>query len=143
MPRHEDVFFGLTLNHKAAHLARSIMEGVALALGKDEQIFKNLGVNIKQVYCVGGATRNKLLYQIKSDVLQIPHILTDEPEASLRGCALLAAFGLGFIRDINEAAKIKNIKNITINPNMAAAKQYEILLKDFKKMYDRLLGYWR
>lgn len=135
-------FFGLTLNHKAGHLARSVMEGVSLALSKDVQNFRNLGVEIKQVYCVGGATRNKLLYQIKGDVTQLPQILTDEPEASLRGCGLLAAFGLGLIEDITEVASIKNPNNVIINPNKAVAKQYEKLLVEFKRMYEHLTGYW-
>lgn len=135
-------FFGLTLNHKAGHLARSVMEGVSLALGKDVQNFRNLGVEIKQVYCVGGATRNKLLYQIKGDVTQLPQILTDEPEASLRGCGLLAAFGLGLIEDITEVVSIKNPNNVIINPNKAVAKQYEKLLVEFKRMYEHLTGYW-
>ncbi|KKN19548.1 hypothetical protein LCGC14_0944570 [marine sediment metagenome] len=135
-------FFGLTLNHKAGHLARSVMEGVSLALSKDVQNFRNLGVEIKQVYCVGGATRNKLLYQIKGDVTQLPQILSDEPEASLRGCGLLAAFGLGLIEDITEVASIKNPNNVIINPNTAVAKQYEKLLVEFKRMYEHLTGYW-
>jgi len=135
-------FFGLTLNHKAGHLARSVMEGVSLALSKDVQNFRNLGVEIKQIYCVGGATRNKLLYQIKGDVTQLPQILTDEPEASLRGCGLLAAFGLGLIEDITEVASIKNPNNVIINPNKAVAKQYEKLLVEFKRMYEHLTGYW-
>jgi len=135
-------FFGLTLNHKAGHLARSVMEGVSLALSKDVQNFRNLGVEIKQVYCVGGATRNKLLYQIKGDVTQLPQILTDEPEASLRGCGLLAAFGLGLIEDITKVASIKSPNNVIINPNKAVAKQYEKLLVEFKRMYEHLTGYW-
>jgi xylulokinase len=136
-------FYGLTLNHKAAHLARSVMEGVALAIGKDVEHFRKLGVNLNQVVCLGGATRNRLLYQIKADVMQIPQILTDEPEASLRGCGLLASYGLGLIKNIEEVANIKNSKKEVIYPNKAAAGQYKILLSEFKRMYTHLLGYWR
>ncbi|TFG07278.1 MAG: hypothetical protein EU539_05325 [Promethearchaeota archaeon] len=135
-------FYGLTINHKAAHLARSIMEGVALAIGKDVLNFRNLGVNINQVYCLGGATRNKLLYQIKADVMNLPQILTEEPEASLRGCGLLAAYGLGFIDDIGEVARLKNSKTRRIKPNEDAASIYKNVLKEFIRMYDHLLGYW-
>jgi sugar (pentulose or hexulose) kinase len=118
------------------------MEGVALAIGKDVQHFKDLGVNIEQVYCVGGATRNKLLYQIKADVMQLPQILTDEPEASLKGCGLLAAFGLGLIEDLEETIKIKDSENVIINPNKALADKYAKHLEEFKRMYDHLIGYW-
>jgi xylulokinase len=135
-------YYGLTLNHKAAHLARSVMEGVALAIGKDVQNFRNLGVNIRQVYCIGGATRNRLLYQIKADVMQISQILTDEPEASLRGSGLLAAYGLGLIKDITKTAKIEDSKKIIIEPNKSAAEEYAKLLKEFEKMYNHMIGYW-
>ena len=74
--------------------------------------------------------------------MQLPQILTNEPEASLKGCGLLAAFGLGLIENIEETAKIKDSKNIIINPNNSAAETYAILLKEFKRMYEHLIGYW-
>lgn len=135
-------FYGLTLTHNTAHLARAVMEGVALAIGKDVQNFRELGVKIQRVYCVGGATRNKLLYQTKADIMQLPQIITDEPEASLRGCGLLAAYGLGFIKDVAEMAMVTNTKNIIIKPNKSAAEKYAKLLEEFKRMYDHLIGYW-
>jgi sugar (pentulose or hexulose) kinase len=118
------------------------MEGVALAIAKDVQNFRDLDVKIERVYCVGGATRNRLLYQIKADIMQVPQILTEQPEASLRGCGLLAAFGLGLIEDLTKVAKIKGEKNIIINPNKAAGEKYKKILIDFKKMYEHLIGYW-
>ncbi|MFX0076163.1 MAG: FGGY-family carbohydrate kinase [Candidatus Hermodarchaeota archaeon] len=136
-------FFGLTLRHKAAHIARSVMEGVALALGKDIQTFKKIGVNINQVLCVGGATRNKLLYQIKADITQIPHIITDEPEASLRGCGLLAAFGLRIIERFNYNILSDNLKYTIIEPNKDKAAQYKKTQSEFNRMYDRFIGFWK
>jgi xylulokinase len=135
-------FYGMTLNHRAGHIARSVMEGVALALGKDLQIFKNLGVNIKQVNCVGGATRNKLLYQIKADVMQLPQIISEEPEASLRGCTLLAAYGSGAVKNLDEINLMNNKNTISIKPNPKVKEIYKNLQKKFIKMYDHLLGYW-
>ena len=104
---------------------------------------KFIGVTpFTKVILTGGATRNKLLYEIKADVTQLPQILTDEPEASLRGCGLLAAYGLGLINNIEDVAKIKNPNNIIINPNKEKVEQYATLLKEFKRMYEHLLGYW-
>lgn len=135
-------FYGLSINHKIGHLVRSVMEGVALALGKDMQIFKDLGVNVKNVNCVGGAIRNKLLYRIKANVMQIPHIISDDPEASLRGCGLLAAYGLGFIKDLKKTALIKNQNNLIINPDKELAGDYKTLQNEFIRMYNHLIGYW-
>jgi sugar (pentulose or hexulose) kinase len=136
-------FFGLTLHHKAGHIARAVMEGVALALGKDVQTFKKIGVDINQVLCVGGATRNKLLYQIKADVTQVPHIITDEPEASLRGCGLLAAFGLKIIERFNDNILSDDSKYTIIEPDKDKATQYKKMQTEFDRMYDRLIGFWK
>ncbi len=135
-------FFGLNLNHHAAHFARAIMEGVALALGKDFHNFKELGVDIQRVISVGGATRNKLLYQIKANVMQVPHIITDQPEASLRGCGLLASYGLGLLKDFSTIDHSNDSKNVIVNPEKITAAKYKELLKDFNKMYQHMLGYW-
>lgn len=135
-------FYGLTLNHKASHFTRAIMEGVALALGKDVQNFKDVGVGVKKVYCLGGATRNKLLYQIKANVMQLPQILTDQPESSLKGCGLLAAYGLHLIKDFNTYLQENDTKKTIINPSPNLTKQYEKIQKEFNKMYDHMLGYW-
>ena len=136
-------FFGLNLNHDASHISRSVMEGVALALGKDVQIFRNLDVNFSRVFCVGGATRNKFLYRIKANVIKVPQILTTEPEASLRGNALLAAYGLGLIDDLKEVIKPDKHENVIIKPDLEETKKYETLLENFIKMYDHMLGYWK
>ncbi|TXT66206.1 MAG: hypothetical protein BAJALOKI3v1_40016 [Promethearchaeota archaeon] len=136
-------FFGITLNHQAAHFARSIMEGVSFAIGKDAQLFKEAGVDIDEVFCVGGGTNNKLLYNIKANVMNIPQIIINEPEASLRGNALLAAYGLKIIDDIEKTAKIEDSKKEVIFPNETAVKKYRVLQNDFMKMYNHLLGYWK
>ncbi|MBY9003573.1 MAG: hypothetical protein KGD73_06350 [Candidatus Lokiarchaeota archaeon] len=138
-------FFGLTINHTASHMVRSVMEGVSLAIGKDIQAFKKVGVDIKQVFCVGGATRNKLLYQIKADITQIPHILTNEPEASLRGCGLLGAFGLGFTKNIKEKKENvfnDNTSNTIIKPDKEKEMEYHKLQLEFNRIYDHLVGFW-
>ncbi len=134
-------FYGITLNHKAAHFARAIMEGVALALSKDIKIFKDVGVGIKKIYCVGGATRNKLLYQIKADVMQLPQIITDQPESSLKGCGLLGAYGLHLIKDFENPLPEKDSKKITLTPNNSLVKKYEKMQNEFNKLYNHMLGY--
>ncbi len=134
-------FFGVTLTHKVSHFIRAIIEGVALAVGKDVEIFRKLGVKIKQVYCLGGATRNKLLYEIKANIMQLPQILTNEPEASLRGNGILAAYGLGLINNIKQIANPRTLKIEIIKPDKILANKYLFLLKKFKKMYKHMLGY--
>lgn len=134
-------FYNITLSHQLKHFCRSIMEGVALTLGKDVENFKNLGIDLKQVYCLGGATRNRLLYQIKANVTNLPQFMTDQPESSLRGCGLLAAYGLGKIKEFGQ--KITIAPSSVIEPDEFAVSQYKSIQKEYNRMYDHLLGYWQ
>jgi xylulokinase len=136
-------FLGITLNHKAGHFSRSVMEGVTLATGSYANMFKSLGVDLKRVCCVGGATRNKLLYQMKADIMNMPQLLTNQPESSLKGCALLASYGLGYIKDFAGILEDRESNFETINPIQTNVVKYNLLLDDFKKMYNYMMGFWQ
>ena len=47
-------WFGITLKHEAPHFVRSVMEGVALSMGKDIGEFKRLGHDVSKLMSVGG-----------------------------------------------------------------------------------------
>ena len=136
-------FLGITLNHSAAHFIRAVMEGVALAIGMNVEVFTEIGVEIETVCCVGGATRNHLWNQIKADVLQTPIKLTDEPEATLIGAGLLGAHGVGLIDDIGTKAKKRQTTMRRILPNPENRKIYQDMLSEFKRVYEHMLGFWQ
>jgi len=136
-------FFGITINHKAHHFTRSVMEGVALALGMNLEHFRNRGVEIDKVYCVGGGTRNSLLNQMKADVLGLPLYIADEPEATLKGAGLLGSYGLGFIDNIADAAQASFGYTTIIKPNKKNARHYEYYQERFNKVYEHMLGFYQ
>jgi sugar (pentulose or hexulose) kinase len=136
-------FFGITLNHRAHHFARAVMEGVALALGMNLMHFRNRDVDIGRVYCVGGGTRNSLLNQIKADVLKLPLYIADEPEATLKGAGLLGAFGLGFIDDIADVAQACCGYTTVIEPDKKSARLYERYQENFNRVYEYMLGFYQ
>ena len=132
-------FYNLTLTHQVKDFCRSIMEGVALAIGKDVIHLNDLGINLKKVYCLGGATRNHLLYQIKANVTNLPQLITNQPESSLSGCGILTAYALGKIENFLQE---KNIKPSQIfYPEDGAVRQYQKIQKEYNRMYDHMLGY--
>ncbi|MBI9083659.1 MAG: hypothetical protein JEZ11_08670 [Desulfobacterales bacterium] len=136
-------FLGITLNHSAAHFIRAVMEGVALAIGMNVEVFTEIGVKIETICCVGGATRNHLWNQIKADVLQTPIKLTDEPEATLIGAGLLGALGVGLIDDIGMVAKKRQTTMRRLLPNPENKKIYQNMLSEFKRVYEHMLGFWQ
>ena len=67
--------------------------------------------------------------------MQLTHILSEEPEASLRGCAMLAAYGLRTIKDLKETTLTENQNNIIIKPDKFVAETYDAMQKEFDEMY--------
>lgn len=136
-------YLGITLNHTAAHFVRAVMEGVALAMGRDARLFESLGVRVDRFLCVGGGTRNPLWNQIKADVIRMPLELSDEPEAGLKGAALLGATGAGLIDDPAAAACERRKVTKTVHPRPEGVGQYEAALEEFRRVYDHMLGFWQ
>ncbi|MCD6393798.1 MAG: hypothetical protein J7M40_09845 [Planctomycetes bacterium] len=136
-------FFGITLNHKGSHFVRAVMEGVALGMGKDMELFKSLGLEVSEVLCVGGGTRNELWNQIKADIIRMPLILSSEPEAGLKGAALLACAGVGLIDDVAAVALSRRTTDKTVAPQRNNAGAYRSALTEYCRVYDRMLGFWQ
>lgn len=63
------VFFGLTHEHGRAHLARSVMEGVALAFLDGQQALLNGGARIDTVTLIGGGSRSAFWAHLLADAL--------------------------------------------------------------------------
>jgi sugar (pentulose or hexulose) kinase len=146
--RHENMsargaFFGLNINHDASHFAKATMEGVALALGQNAKLFGELGHKIDKVLCVGGGSKNKLWNQIKADILGVPFEISDEPEAGIKGAAMLGAAGVGLIDNLVEESIKRRRPGQAINPIRENSNKYRKVLKEFERMYDHMLGYWQ
>jgi D-xylulose kinase len=136
-------FFGITLNHTGGHFIRAVMEGVAFGMGKDVELFKTLGLEISEILCVGGGTRNALWNQIKADVMQMPLVLSKQPEAGLKGAALLASAGAGLIEDPAKEALARRTTERTIKPTPQNAQTCKAALAEYCRVYDHMLGFWR
>ncbi len=135
-------FSGIGIAHGAGHFIRAVMEGVALAIGMNVSILKGHGISFSRVLCAGGGTRNRLLNRIKADVLGNPLLITDEPESSLKGAGILGAYGIGLIDRIPSGAD-EAMRNTAIQPDPRNAEMYNGKREEFKRYYDRMLGYWQ
>ena len=135
-------WFGLRLDHEAPHLIRSVLEGVALTMGKDIAAFRAQGHPHERLLSVGGGTRNELWNEIKASVLQTPLELSEEPEAGLKGCAILGAAGVGLIGDPVQTALERRQKSRVVQPDLALASAYAAAQKEYSRIYDHMLGFW-
>ena len=96
-------FIGLTLAHTRAHMVRSILEGVTYSMRESLEIFRELGVPVRQIRASGGGSRSPLWRQIQADVFGQKVVTINSVEGPAYGVALLAAVGAGAFKNIQEA----------------------------------------
>jgi xylulokinase len=94
-PDAKGCFIGLSLRHTGAHMVRAIMEGVAFSLCESLDIFRELGVPVKEVICTGGGSRSPLWRQIMADAFDTPVSWHRGEEHSAIGAAMVGALSMG------------------------------------------------
>jgi len=108
-PNAKGTIFGLSRGTGKAHIARASLEAIALqTYDVIEAMEKDAGTSIKQLRVDGGATRNNLLMQFQSDVLQCEVIRPSNTESTVLGAAMLAGLGAG-IWTMGDLAKINSV----------------------------------
>ncbi|MFN5189451.1 MAG: glycerol kinase GlpK [Chitinophagia bacterium] len=112
---------GITRGTNAAHIARAALESIAYqtydvlkAMESDAQI------PIAELRVDGGATKNNLLMQFQSNILNTKVIRPTIIETTALGAAYLAGLAVGFWKDENEIATKWKVDQV-FNPILALA----------------------
>lgn len=131
-------FVGLTMTHTRADLIRSVLEGVTYNLAVSVDIFREFGVDLKDMVMVGGGAKEPLWRQIVADVFDVdilrPNYLD---EATSTGAAVIAGIGAGIFPDFSAVDRFIKIVDRTkpIGANQAAHRRNRAL---FDKVYKAL-----
>ncbi len=128
-------FFNLSPNKTRAHLARSVLEGVAYntrwLLEPVERFVKR---RLDDMHFVGGGAESDLWCQIFADILgRTIHQVKEPRQASLRGAAFVALVALRRLTFEEIPQKIQIQK--TFKPNPANQATYASLYREFKALY--------
>lgn len=131
-------FVGLTSAHDRGHMARAVMEGVAMSLRESLEIIKTLGVPVREMRLSGGGAKSNLWKQIFADVMDQSACTINAEQGPAFGVALLAAVGSGQFKNIEEACKvtIEVVKKTT--PKRPAVKTYDKLFPVYQSLYSSL-----
>jgi len=136
--RARGAIWGLSLRHTPAHVYRAIMEGVAYGTEHIMRVFKEAGYSPQELVACGGATKSPLWMQIHSDVLGMPIRLTEEQNAPLLGDAILAAYGTGMYKSIEEGAdSMVRIKK-HIQPDLSNHERYRYYVGCYIDTYPQM-----
>jgi xylulokinase len=132
-------WFGVTAAHGRAHLARALLEGNALALRDVIGAIAAAGHAPREVVCVGGGAKGRLLCRLRADVTGLPVTRPDDVETTARGAAMLAAAGAGLHSSPAAAARaMAGARSAPIEPDPECRALYDHLHERHLRLYDAL-----
>jgi len=135
LPHFRGAALGLGWSHSRAHIHRAFLESAALDnLRCLEKMQKHIsGKNAREVRVFGGGAKSSLWNQIKSDVLNIPHVTLKRNDIALTGAMLLAGKAVGMYQDLHQAARKVNKVDKRFQPREAYAEYYKKLFPLYKR----------
>jgi sugar (pentulose or hexulose) kinase len=136
-PRARGSFYGISSNHRHAHFSRAVLEGIAFTL---RSIQTRLGPQIEpgEFRVLGGASVMDAWNQMKADILQVPFVTLECPEAGCLGAAILGAKAIGWHGSLKEAARAMIRTGRAFSPGHEAAARLERQHLQFEKLYRSL-----
>jgi xylulokinase len=133
-PHARGVFFGLSLRHTRAHMARSVVEGVTYALADSADLMRRLDIDIDSVRATGGGARSSFWRQMLADALETRVLTAAAETGPALGAAIIAGVGAGIFQSIPEATdRLVQIQGET-EPDAKAAAVY----RNSHALYDSL-----
>lgn len=105
-PNARGMFWGLSMVHNTAFMARAIMEGVAYGCTHCLKTMDNAGYKVDRICACGGMAQSDVWMQIHADVSGVEIVTTKETQsAGCLGDAMICAVALGVYKDLEEAAE--------------------------------------
>jgi xylulokinase len=132
------IFFGLTLSHGKAHMARACMEGIVLEQRDIVQTILSNGIDLNSVRIIGGPTRSDLWNQIQADIYGIPTETLKVTDAAVLGAGLAGPVGVGEFADIREAVGALVKPGKRYEPIPENVKAYQEMFDIYTRVYEAL-----
>ena len=142
-PQLRGAWAGLNWSHGTAHLYRAVLEGVALEYGIYRDVLKSLDRKFAMVELrvTGGGERSRVWNRIKASVIGCPVVQMARNEGAPMGAALLAGFGVGLFKDIDQAAQKWIKRGTKTKPDRNETRRYSKRLKRYRELLDHL-NHW-
>ncbi len=132
-------WFGLTAAHSRAHLARALLEGNALALRDVIEAIGGAGHAPREVVCVGGGAKGRLLCELRAHITGLPVCVPEDVETTARGAAMLAAAGAGLHPSVAVAGHAMACpRGEPVQPDPELRELYDALHARHRQLYAAL-----
>ncbi|MGR5874766.1 FGGY-family carbohydrate kinase [Bacillus pacificus] len=96
----------LDSSHKKRDFVRAIIEGITFSLNESIEIFRESGKNIDAIVSIGGGAKNDTWLQIQADIFNAKIIKLSTEQGPALGAAILAAYGAGWYKSLDECANL-------------------------------------
>jgi xylulokinase len=90
---------GLGLHHGLAHIWRAALEGTIFGFRHHVEVFREIGLGVKQVFACDGGAESDLWLQIAADAIGLPVTRIDNHPGSSLGAAYVAGYGIDAFKD--------------------------------------------
>jgi xylulokinase len=128
---------GLRLSTRRGEVLRALLEGIAFEMRLNLSILESSGIMVDELRAIGGGAKNRVLLQLKSDVLGKPITRVEVTEAACLGAAMLACSAV--TEEPIESLAAQWVKTgETIHPDRDNAAFYAERFKLYKNMYPTL-----
>ena len=123
---------GISRGTTVAHIARAALEGIAFqTYDIVKAMERDCNLKLTELKVDGGASRNNLMMQFQSDILDTRVLRPAVTETTALGAAYLAGLAVGFWKDIDEIKKQWKIDR-TFTPHDAKEK----VIKELEGWHD-------
>ena len=129
---------GLTFATTKAEIAKAALEGLTLELRTNLDLLRAAGVEIAELYAVGGGARSALWLQLKADICTVPLRVPAVTDAACLGAALLAGTAAGIYTDLATAVQRTVRWRSRILPDPATVAAYDARFSLFRQAYPLL-----
>jgi xylulokinase len=136
-PAARGTLVGLDLSHGLAHVWRAALEAVCFGFRHHLDVMRALDYPIGEVSASDGGARSLVWMQIAADVINRPLRLLDGHPGSCLGAAYAAGVAIGGFADWDAIDRFVSPAR-TLQPNPAAARDYDRLYGVYREAYDRL-----
>lgn len=117
-------FIGISKEDGKKEMLRALYEGVAFIHAAHIEEYQN-NIGVSEIRFTGGAAKSEVWCQMLADVLRKKIVTVDKEETGCFGAALLAALAIGEIKNLEETAKLVNVKK-EYYPKRDYSTKYEI-----------------
>jgi xylulokinase len=123
-------FLGLSAAHGRDHLARDVLEGVAMALRCCRDVVVAAGLPVRSPFLAGGGTSSKLWRRILASALAEPGVLAD-PQGPAIGAAILA-MSSGATTAAEIASRVPTPRTTVVEPEPDWISVYDALHQTYR-----------